>query len=40
MIEAIFHLIGICPDAMMHMDLLDFSQIPIIDLIKLNKNGR
>jgi hypothetical protein len=35
--EAIFHILGLCPDSLSHLDLLDIvtTQLPIIDLINL-----
>jgi hypothetical protein len=38
--DVILHLLGLCPDSISHLDLLDINKIPIIDLINLFKNGR
>jgi hypothetical protein len=37
MIETIFHILGLCPDSLSHLDLLDVlaTQLPIVDLINL-----
>jgi hypothetical protein len=38
--EVILHILGICPDSLSHLDLLDINQFPIIDLINLFRNNR
>jgi hypothetical protein len=38
--EILLHILGICPDSISHLDLLDINQFPIIDLINLFKNNR
>lgn len=38
--EAILHILGLCPDSMSHLDLLDIHKFPIIDIINLIRNGR
>jgi hypothetical protein len=37
--EVIFHILGLCPDSMSHLDLLDvvITQLPIVDLINIFK---
>jgi hypothetical protein len=41
--EAVLHMLGLCPDSLSHLDLLDLTRLPIIDIINLLniiKNGR
>ena len=38
--EVIFHILGLCPDSMSHLDLLDINKFPIMELINLIRNGR
>jgi hypothetical protein len=38
--EAILHILGLCPDSISHLDLLDINKFPIIDILNLFKNGR
>jgi hypothetical protein len=38
-IHLIGHIVGICHDSSSHLDLLDISKIPIIDLIKISSYG-
>jgi hypothetical protein len=38
--DVILHILGLCPDSMSHIDLLDISQYPIVELINFLRNGR
>jgi len=38
--DLILHILGLCPDSISHLDLLDINKFPIIDILNLFKNGR
>jgi len=38
--DVILHILGLCPDSMSHIDLLNLNQFPIVELINLFRNGR
>jgi hypothetical protein len=38
--DVILHILGLCPDSMSHIDLLDIHKFPIIELINFLRNGR
>ena len=38
--DVILHILGLCPDSMSHLDLLDIHKFPIVELINLFRNGR
>jgi hypothetical protein len=39
--EAILHILGLCPDSLSHFSLIELmNKFPIIDILNLFKNGR